>query len=369
MIKILHIARPVAGVGVYISLVINHINKDKFNNVIVCNTNDEIIELLDKKKNKISIHHANLIRKISLINDIKTFFQIIKAIKKERPDIIHCHSAKAGILGRIAGAYLKTPTFYTPHAYSYLSANSKLKKYFFKKLEKLLGLLPSKTIACSDSEYCRAITDINIPKEKIFLWNNSIEDIFITTQSLISKKLPSQYICAIGRISYQKNMELLIESIKIVKKKVADIHLVILGAGLHSPLLNETNKLIEKYSLKENITIIPWLNRVETLAILQQSKFYVSSSRYEGLPYALLEALALKKACVVTNVDGNKAVIKNEYNGLLTEENPNDMALKIKMLFENKDLLQLFSNNARKEYELHYNIDKNIILLENIYNC
>ncbi|WKD85556.1 O-antigen biosynthesis glycosyltransferase WbnH [Polaribacter huanghezhanensis] len=368
MIKILHIARPVAGLGVYISLLTKYINKNKFSNAIICNTNDEIIELLDTNNHKISTYHANLIRKINLINDVKTFFKIVKILKKERPDIIHCHSAKAGILGRLAGAYLKITTFYTPHAYSYLSAEGKFKKYFFKKLEKLLGFLPSKTIACSESEYIRATTDINIAKDKVLLWCNSVEDVFVSEKAAISEVLPKEYICTIGRVSYQKNIQLLIESIKIVKKKNAAIHLVILGAGLYSPMLNQVNQLINKHSLKDNITIIPWLKRTKTLAILQQSKFYVSSSRYEGLPYSLLEALALKKPCVVTNVDGNKDVIKDNFNGFVTLENPEDIALKINMLIENNELLQQFSINARKEYETRYDIDKNIILLENLYN-
>ncbi|WP_347172978.1 glycosyltransferase [Polaribacter uvawellassae] len=368
MIKIIHIARPVAGVGVYISLLTKHINKNKFSNAIICNTNDEIIELLDTNNQKINTHHANLIRKINLINDVKTFFQIVKILKKERPDIIHCHSAKAGILGRLAGAYLKITTFYTPHAYSYLSAEGKLKKRFFKKLEKLLGILPSKTIACSESEYIRATTDINITKDKVLLWRNSIEDVFVSDKLPIPEALPEEFICTIGRVSYQKNIELLIESIKIVKKTNTAIHLVILGAGLYSPLLNKVNLLIEKHSLKDNITIIPWLSRTETLAILQHSKFYVSSSRYEGLPYALLEALALKKPCIVTDVDGNKDVIKDTFNGFVTLENPEDIAQKINILIENKELLKQFSINARKEYETRYVIDKNIILLENLYN-
>lgn len=65
--------------------------------------------------------------------------------------------------------------------------------------------------------------------------------------------------------------------------------------------------------------MIPWLERAEAMSILQTCYIYVSSSRYEGLPYSIIEALSLAKPCVVTKVDGNIDLIENGYNGYLVD--------------------------------------------------
>ena len=77
-----------------------------------------------------------MVREINLHKDLKSLLQIINKIRQLKPDLIHCHSAKAGILGRITGLLLNTPTFYTPHAYSFLSTDNKYKKIIFIELLK-----------------------------------------------------------------------------------------------------------------------------------------------------------------------------------------------------------------------------------------
>jgi glycosyltransferase involved in cell wall biosynthesis len=367
MIKILHIAKPLSGVGVYISLLAKYIDEDQFSNSIICDFNDKIISIKNSKNVKIDHFHCNIKREINILNDIKSIFKIIKIIKKENPDIIHCHSAKTGILGRIAGKLLNVKTVYTPHAYSYLSAESNKKKYVLKKIEYIFGFFYGYTLACSKSEQKRAINDLKIKKEKVLLWQNSIENKIEVKKTDYLDKLPKDFICSIGRPSYQKNTLLLVKAILIAKKKKNDIHLVILGVGFHSPKLKEVEDFIEKNNLTDNINLIPWLSRAESMAILQKSLFYISSSRYEGLPYSVIEALAFEKPCLLTKVDGNKDLITNNYNGYLVEESELEMGVKIIDIITNKKLLKKMSINSRVIFENFYDIKKNIKSLENLY--
>lgn len=363
MLKIVHIAKPVGGVGVYIDLLTQHLDKDSFEHTILYNR--EEVEL---KENLLKIaFHIPIIREIKWNTDFKCLRVIIKLLKELEPDRIHCHSAKAGILGRIAGAYLKIPTFYTPHGYSYLSAESKIKVKFFKGIEKCFRFFPARTIACSESEYNRAVNDLKIKKRKVLLWNNSIEDIEMTIPLKIKYKLPEYFICSIGRPSYQKNTDLLVKTILETKKTIKEIHLVVLGVGLYSPSYNKVKKFIEQNGLTKNITLIPWSKREETIAVLRKSKFYLSTSRYEGLPYSVIEALALSKPCIVTNVDGNKDLIKDGQNGFLIEEDSIRLSKGIVELYQNDALLKRMSLEARKIFENNYDIKKNSNLLECIY--
>jgi len=368
MYKIVHIARPVTGVGVYIDLLVNNIDDQKFKSFLISNMQDKTFEIKNRSQKEITQFHVNLIREINLVKDIKCLYQTIKFLKKIKPDIIHCHSAKAGFLGRLAGAYLKIPTVYTPHAFSYLSSENKLKRTLFKSIEKLFRFLPSKMIACSNSEYNRAINDLNYKKNKLYIWNNSIEDIIELKPSRIIKDLPKKFICSIGRPSYQKNIEMLLEMMLHAKKRIEEIHLVLLGIGLQSPMLDNLKEFIKKNNLTSNITLIPWLERAEAMSILETCYIYVSSSRYEGLPYSIIEALSLAKPCIVTKVDGNIDLIENGYNGYLVElGDAKDLAKRIISIYNEKELIKGMSNNSRKEYIDKYNIKKNINNLEEIY--
>lgn len=360
MVKIAHIANPVAGVGTYLDLLVSHSDSDSFEHVILYNSKNHNEDFQFHKK-----YHIPLIRQIRIVNDIKCLLAIVKNLKSIKPDIIHCHSTKAGILGRIAGSYLKIPTFYTPHAYSYLSTESKIKRSLYKQIEKFFRFFPAKTIACSQSEYNRTINDLKFRKENVFLWKNSIADNFDIEEA--ERKDEKEFLCSIGRPSFQKNTKLLVEAILEVKKEIKDIKLVILGAGFYSPDLDEINRFIKDQGLEDNISLIPWLEREKVISVLRNCKIYISTSRYEGLPYAAIEALALAKSCIVTNVDGNKDLIQDELNGLVVNEDVKLIAQAIIKLYSQGELLKKMSKNARSNFLENYDIKKNITKLEDIY--
>lgn len=367
MVKIIHLARPVAGVGVYIQLLCKYLDSSNFQNEIILNSNDENINIVNDSNEKIKEYNSKLTREISFVNDLVSLYQIIKILRTQKPDILHCHSAKSGILGRIAGTVLRIKTIYTPHAYSYLSAESKKKKFVLKAIEIFFGFFPTYTVACSNSEYNRTINDLKISKAKAFVWKNSIENISKVKKSSYLKNIPKDYVCSIGRPSFQKNTELLVQAILEVKGKNPNIHLVILGVGFYSPTLKKIEVFILENNLSNNITLIPWLDRSESLSILKNSLLYVSSSRYEGLSYAVIEALALSKPCVLTNVDGNKDIVKNNCNGFLVEQNSDELASKISKILDNRYLRIKMGEISRKEFENFYQIKNNIENLENLY--
>src|SRR5690606_33464644 len=98
-----------------------------------------------------------MVREFSLIKDIKSTAQLVKTLKNINADIIHLHSSKAGVLGRVAVCFLKKKSlvYYTPHGYSFIRTDiSKLKKNTYKFIEsKMNYFFGTTTIACGDTEY------------------------------------------------------------------------------------------------------------------------------------------------------------------------------------------------------------------------
>lgn len=116
----------IGGLDIYIRNSIVY-NKTDNEYVIVCGDKDKHAPVIRNGK-EVREYHISLYRSLNPFNDLKALIQTIKIIKKEKPDIVHCHSAKGGVIGRTAGWVTGSPTCYTPHAFSFLCSPSKLKK-------------------------------------------------------------------------------------------------------------------------------------------------------------------------------------------------------------------------------------------------
>jgi len=366
-IKVAHVLNSVGGLDVWVRLTLDAINSERFENVIVHGTEDTNHEFLDEQGNPVKEYKVVIKRNLSLWHDIRAIIFAYKTLKKEKPDLIHAHSAKGGVIGRIAGRLLGIPVMYTPHAFSYLSTDASIKKFIFIVIEKLLANGNSVLVATSASEYERGVNEVGYMPKKAVVLNNSINPISNLPPLTIPKTWPDTYICTVARPSYQKNIELMLHAVSEIKKHHS-IHLLLLGVGIVQDRIGSVLSLIDTLNLKNNVTLIEWTNRQNVLKIVSEAKVYISTSRYEGMPYAVLESLALGIPGVVSNCDGNKDLIVDNYNGyIINSENPMDYAQKIMALLNNDNLLQTFSVNAKMSFEENYNLSINIKKLEQIY--
>ncbi|MFM7896347.1 MAG: glycosyltransferase [Flavobacterium sp.] len=367
-IKIAHILHAVGGVDVSLRFILENINADRFENIIVHGKNDTKEIYIDRNSNPLNEYKVSIFRDISLMRDIKALISVYKIIKKERPNLIHCHSTKGGIIGRMVGYLLNINVLHTPQAFSFLSTDNVFKKRIYLVLEKIFKFKNSYLLASSNSERKLAIQKVKYAAKKVLLFNNSIKPLDNISELTIEKTWPDKYICTVGRPSFQKNIELMIKVLQEVNK-TQDTHLVIMGVGYHSDKLSIVQKLIRELNLESAVTLLNWTSRENVFNIIKGSKLYVSTARYEGLPYSVIEALALSKPCVVSNCDGNRDLITNDYNGFVIDnEDIEEFSKKIKLLFQDDELLKKFSKNALKSFEENYNIEKNISNLEEIYN-
>lgn len=367
-IKIAHILHCVGGVDVSLRLILENIDTDKFENIIIHGIKDSKKDFYDKNSKKIKSYKISIIRNISVFKDLSAIINTYKILKKEKPHIIHAHSAKGGVIGRIAGFLLGINVLYTPQAFSYLSTNNKIKRNAFLFIEKLLKLKNNYILASSLSEKTRAINEVGYKEENVILFNNSINLINCSKKITIEKTWPDEYICTVGRPSYQKNIELMILVLYETRKSI-NIHLVIMGVGHHSDKLENVKKLIKELNIGESVTLLDWTDRENIFSIIKNSKLYISTARYEGLPYSVIEALALSKSCVVSDCDGNRDLIQNDYNGyVIKNENVTEYAEKINSILMNEKLSGEFSKNALNSFNENYNIKNNISNLEDIYD-
>ena len=378
--KILHIGNLKSGIDTYVRNTVA-LASDKFEFVIVNGADDNSKPYMRHGK-QVKTYSIDMYRALNPVKDMKAVMQAIKIIKKEKPDLVHCHSAKGGVIGRFAAFFTGTKVVYTAHAFSFLSAESAKKKQVFLLLEKI-AKLNSYLLACSGSERELGIKVVGFKEKKAFAWNNAVPDVdkgltrisqisWISSQKNESSDLPvpkvgERYITSIGRPSYQKNPLFMVEVAHGIHLKHPDIKFYLLGVGFYSPMLEDMKKLIHQYDMDDTFYLLPWLSHEETLKYVKGSMLYFMTSLYEGLPISVIEAMSLGKAIVASDVLGNKDCVKDGYNGYLLPLKEEVFVEKMNDLIENDEKRKEMEKNSRSYFETDFFIDNRIKALEDIY--
>ena len=367
--KILHIGNIKSGIDTYVRNTVAKADDD-FEFVIVGGADDNSEPFIRHWK-QVKTYKIDMYRALNPIKDVKAVMQAIRIIRKERPDLVHCHSAKGGVIGRFAAFLTGTKVAYTAHAFSFLSAESKKKAFIFLLLEKI-AKLNSYLLACSGSERTLGIEKVGFNERKAFAWNNAVPDSEPQVSQITTKDLPipkegERYITSIGRPSYQKNPLFMVEVAHGVHMKHPDIKFYLLGVGFYSPMLDKMKALIHMYDMDDTFYLLPWLSHGETLQYVKGSLLYFMTSLYEGLPISVIEAMSLGKAIVASNVLGNKDCVKDGYNGYLLPLNKDVFVEKMDELIEDEDKRKEMESNSRVYFESDFFIDNRIKALENIY--
>lgn len=289
----------------------------------------------DKRIHLIKVQ--NYQRSISLLRDTKALLEMKRIANKVKPDIIHLNSSKTGILGRFLFRNSNVPVFYTPHGYSFLMADiSNQKKAFYKLLEKAFAFKNIETIACSKGEY-------EITKE--LTSNATYVDNGINLKEFDGINMDHQTnfdhlkIATLGRISLQKNPVMF----NRIAEVFPNIDFIWIGDG------ELRDKLIAP-----NIKITGWVDNKTALSYLADTDIFLLTSLWEGLPMALLEAMYMKKICIVSDVVGNRDVINSHRNGYICDS-VDDFIKKIKSINTERYTLEELTKKAHSDVVSHYN--------------
>lgn len=254
-------------------------------------------DYFDKRVHLIEV--KNFGRAIDPTKDIAAFFEVKKIASEVRPDVIHLHSSKAGAIGRVAFNG-KIPMFYTPHGYSFLMEDYKpMKRRMFELIESVCAQRNCTTISCSVGEHQETL---RLTKRATYV-NNGIN--MSELQDIIDKTEKSEHpftVFTLGRICYQKNPTLFNE----VAEKLPEVRFVWIGDGELRDALRS-----------KNIETTGWADRATAIRYAVNADVFLLTSRWEGLPISLLEAMYMKKTCVVSSVIGNRDVIHSGKNGFV----------------------------------------------------
>lgn len=294
----------------------------------------------------------NLIHPLKLKTDYKGYKEIKKLIKKNKYDVVHCHSTKAGILGRIAAHRLGIKNIiYTVHGYWPILQFNGIKRKLAIFVERYLSKITTNIvlISKSDIELSKKMKIGNDSKyrliyNKITVEKNEIKKNILRDELGISKE--TKIIGNVSRIDKQKNPFLFIEIAKKYLKNNDNTIFVWVGDGNLKP---EVLKILEKEKLEDKIFFIGF--RENGIEYMKDFDLLLLTSNWEGVPITILEAIELEIPILSTDVGGIKEIIgedkvfKNE-NYSISEYL--DSKLKINFVDNFYDYINIYKNEEIK---------------------
>jgi glycosyltransferase involved in cell wall biosynthesis len=310
----------VGGPAVLVADLVRNLDIQRFSTVLVtgyCDENES--DYLDEvAQDLFAIRVPGLGRSISPTKDLTAFFLLIKEIRKFKPDVIHTHTAKAGVLGRIAGlvARPQAKRVHTFHGHLLHGYFSPSKTRLVVLLEKVLGLITYKFIAIGNTvknDLVRAGISRDSKFEVIFPGLQELDRYpKLNAQSTLGLDPSKKFLVFVGRLTSIKRPERLIDLARFLKNKHPESWLLIAGAG---ELLDELNAAAQKEVLP--ITFLGW--RKDIGAILSASDIAVLCSNNEGIPLTLIQASQAGLPIVSTDVGSVSDIVISGTTGLLTE--------------------------------------------------
>ena len=340
-IKILRIITRmnIGGPAVQIIGLMNNIDKERFEQRLVigeCLSNEvDILYQGNFGFSPIRIKHLG--RKISPLSDLKALILIILEIRKYKPDVIHTHTTKAGVLGRVASilSFHKSKRVHTYHGHLLYGYFKGFKVNLLIALEKTLAIFTHRLVTVGikvKSDLLKA----RIGNEKLYsVVNPGLELSNLPSKSEALKVLnlsEGQVYCSfIGRLTQIKRPDRMLEVVEELQRRGSKLNFIVAGGG---ELLQHSQEV----SLAKNlpITFLDWYKDIEV--VLAASDITLLTSDNEGTPISLIQSQMAGVVVVSTDVGSVSEIIKEGETGFLTTFLVSDIADKLEQLESDKSL-------------------------------
>lgn len=273
---------------------------------------------------------------ISIKADIKSFRDIAKLLKTLHPDIVHLHSSKAGVLGRIAARFvgLNKPLYYSPHGFSFLKQDvSQVKRALFFSIEVISGLFGGKIITSCVSE--GRLANMLVGRRRVCVVENctDVPEFGWPKQAHDSRVR----VMSAGRLCYQKAPWRFWKLATSLFQENAEFYWV--GDGeLRTPL--------ESDATHAKIRISGWVDRDNLWHEMYAADVLVMTSLWEGMPLILVDAQAIGLPAVVPDVVGCRDVVLDGVTGFVCK-NDGELIEKTRLLIRDAELRSRMGQAAR----------------------
>lgn len=345
-------------------------DRSRFEVHVACNPDGAWVE---RAQAAADVFHPlpDLVMPIRPLQDLRALVAIIKLLRRERFDLVHTHTAKAGFLGRLAAALCDVPlVVHTYHAFPFHDHMPNWKRRLFIFMEQFVRRCTHGFITVSERE-----RELGLQTNVLSSSNSRTIYSGIDFQKLDqpgqSEELRQQLqippdhtvILMAGRLDAQKAPQLLLQAFRRVLDSHPRTSLLIAGDGELRPLVEET---IAQLKLTENVKLLGF--RSDLPDLIKASDLFALSSLWEGLGRAMTEAMLLGKAVVVPNANGIPEIVHDGETGLLYETgNVAQLAARLCWLLEHPREREDLGQHARELTRDLFDLSEMVDRIEDFY--
>ncbi len=381
MIKVMRIIARlnIGGPAIHTILLSSALNRDGDKDMLICgraDTSEGDMMYLARSKQVEPTVIPCLGRDISLVKDARAFLKLFALMKKERPHIVHTHTAKAGTLGRLAALFAGVPVkIHTFHGHIFDGYFSPAKARLFLAIETFLALFTDRIIAVSERVKDDIVNRLHVTSEAKcvvvplgldlarFL---ECERVKGTLRRELGIGDDTLLVAIVGRLVPIKNHRMFLDVARKVKEGLAGrrkVRFLIVGDGEMRAGLEEYAR---KQGLGDSVIFTGW---IEDLAKVYADVDVVAlTSLNEGTPVSLIEAMASGKAVITTDVGGVRDLVSGDETGcLIPRDDLEGFSKKLLELLDEKETRVRYGARGRESVRERYSYTRLVRDIKRLY--
>lgn len=288
---------------------------------------------------------GDLIHETKPARDARAVSQMTALLRRIRPDLVHAHTTKAGLVARAAAWRCGIPSIFTAHSWAFSDGVSLAWKVMGVPTEWIASRLSSRVINVSEANRNLALR-YGLPARRMVTVHNGIPDGPLVAEP---GKNDSPEVVMVARFARQKHHELLLEAFAGVAEPAT---LTLIGDG---PTRGAMQELVAKLGITSRVRFAG--ERQDVAQMLGQADVFALASRWEGFPLSILEAMRTGLPVIASDVGGSREAVAEGVSGFLVERD--DVAgfrAALQKLCSNKALRTSFGTAGRQRYLQHFSL-------------
>jgi glycosyltransferase involved in cell wall biosynthesis len=300
-------------------------------------------------------------------DDAAVLRQLVRLLRNEPFDLVHCHSAKAGVLGRVAALMARTPVVYTPHCFPFVGPWGPGRRLFARGVERRLGHLTDAVICVSQDERELALRERIANEHGTYLVRNGVKPCAADLApdprlAAFARERPTAGCIAVLR--HQKGVDLLLEAAPSILRRLPAARLAVVGDG---PLRPALEARAHDVGIGQRLRFFEF--KPPAARQLQSLDLFVLPSHWEAFPLALLEAMACGVPQVATAVGGTPEAVGDGATGLLCPAGDAEtLGEQIASLLADPVRRRAMSEASRERHRRLFGVDRMVQRTAEVYD-
>ena len=291
------------------------------------------------------------------ITDTRACFEILGLLRRTQPDLLHVHTSKAGVLGRLAARWFGIPSVFTAHTWCFAEGTSRWWRLAGAPFERMAAWTGASIINVSEANRKLALQYRIAPAERLVTIHNGIPDMAAPRTETRSEP---PVVLMVARFAPQKNQAMLLEALARVKSM---FRVQFAGDG---PTRAGIERLAGQLGLTSRVDFLG--DRSDIAAVLERASIFALPTNWEGFPLSILEAMRAGLPVVANDVGGVSESVTDGVNGFLVPRGDTPaMAVHLERLLANPELRLRMGQASRQAFQQNFTLQSMLTKTSEIY--